>query len=257
MTRVITDNNPSNFLLIAHRGGLFYRPENTVAAFENSVAMGIRWVECDVRLADNGVPALSHDERVPVPGEGWLPLRELDAARLANCDVGGGELVPTLRQLFAGLSGELFFDLEIKELDVVEPVVRLVAEFGLEDRVTLSSFIPEALQLALREAPHLTRGLLIDRITGALVDSRSSVNAARLLECQWLLPEYRTVDAEFVKLAHDDGLKVIPWTVNRPTDAARFLDMGVDGIISDRPDQFRALITEKATQWAKNRAVKI
>jgi len=209
-----------------------------MAAFENSLALGIRWVECDVRLAAGGAPALSHDERVPTPGAGWQPLRELDAEQLQSCDMGGGEPVPLLRQLFAALGRELYFDLEIKELDVVEPVVELVAEFGLEERVVMTSFIPEALQLAVQEAPHLSRGLLLDRITGALVDARSAVNAARLLDCRWFQPEYRTTDAEMVRLAHQEGFKVVPWTVNRPADVERLMEMGVDGIISDRPDIF-------------------
>jgi len=233
-----TDVIKDEFLLIAHRGGLFYRPENTLAAFQHQLELGIRWVECDLRLGRDGAPVLVHDDRLMVPGSGYRQVREMSLKQLQQYDAGGGEGVPTLRRLFEKFGNSLFFDLELKELDAVEPVVKLISEFKVASRLFLTSFIPEVLQQLREIAGELPRGLLIDRISGVLVDGNSAVHTAGLLGCRYLLPEFHILNRDWIASAHAAGIGIIPWTVNRLRDAERLKEMGVDGLISDKPDQF-------------------
>ncbi|MFH0766353.1 MAG: glycerophosphodiester phosphodiesterase family protein [Calditrichota bacterium] len=226
----------SPFLLIAHRGGLFYRPENTRAAFSHIVERGVRWIETDVRMTHDGVLVLCHDDRVTMPSGDLEAVRDLTYRQLRSHDAGGGETIMRLKDLLDEFGGRLSFDLEIKELDVVPKTVDLLREYRLERRVFLSSFMPEAMQEARELAPEIDRGLLVDRVVGRLVGGKGAVNAAILLDCRYFLPHLNRISASWVQTAHDAGMKVIPWTVNRPEDMKRMISLGVDGVISDRPD---------------------
>jgi len=238
------DNRQSsiNFHLVAHRGGLYYRPENTLAAFEYIVERGIEWLETDVRLSRDDVPVLFHDEGISPPGSGYRFIRDLDVHDLKAIDVGGGELLPTLRDLLERFGTDICYDLDVKELDAVDGTISLIKEFEVEARTIITSFIPEALQRAREIAPELKRGFLLDRLTGSLVDGRHAVNAAKLLDCEYFLPHHRILSADWAQMAKDEGLKIVVWTVNRLPDARRLLNLGVDGFVSDRPDYLREAI---------------
>ncbi|MDP8229100.1 MAG: glycerophosphodiester phosphodiesterase [Candidatus Electryoneaceae bacterium] len=231
----------TNFFLIAHRGGRYYRPENILSAFQYSVDSGIEWIECDVRLSKDNVPILHHDDRISVPGVGWKAVREMPYSQIRTIDIGGGEYVPTLYELLERFKGQLCFDLELKEIDTAPDVVSYVKLFDITEQVIITSFIPEALQSVGDMLPNVPKGLLIDRLTGNLTGGRSAVKAARLLGCQYILPHYRLIGNDWIKAAGSEGLKILSWTVNHLSDARRLLNMGVDGLISDRPNHILPL----------------
>lgn len=241
---MVTSFNNS-FFLIAHRGGRYYRPENSLSAFQFCVDSGIEWIECDVRLSKDGVPILRHDDRLSVPDIGSQAVREMPYSQIRTIDIGGGEYIPTLVELLERFKDQLCFNLELKEIDTVPDVVSLVKLFDVSERVIITSFIPEAVQLVGDMLPDVAKGLLIDRLTGNLTGGRSAVNAARLLGCRFILPHYRLIGDDWIKEAKSEGLKIVSWTVNQRSDARRLLKMGVDGLISDRPDYLRALITDQ------------
>lgn len=228
-------------LLIAHRGGMFHRPQNSLAAFEFSVRQGIEWVECDIRLTRDDVPILYHDDRLSTPNDGWKSVRELNYKQLKPVDIGGGQRIPTLRKLLREFHDKLHFDLEIKEIDAVEKTLPLIREFAITDRIVITSFIPEALQLVNESMPETQTGLLIDRLTGNITGARSAVNAAALLGCRLVAPDYRLIKDEWITSAHGAGMQVMAWTVNHRPDGIRLIEMGVDGLISDRPDIFKTI----------------
>ncbi len=213
-----------------------------MAAFEHSVALGVKWAECDIRLSRDLIPVLHHDDRIPLPAGGDKGIRELDCRELGRIDIGGGETVPALKEVLSKFGQALFFDLELKELDAVEKVVQLVKEMELSARVIVSSFIPEALQLARDIAPDIPRGLLVDRLTGRIVGSKSAVKAGAMFRCEYFLPHFTALSLDWVSAAKNEGMKVVPWTVNRQGDGVRLIDLGVDGLISDRVDQFFPLL---------------
>jgi len=229
-------------LLIAHRGGLYYRPENSLAAFQHSVSLGIKWVECDIRLSKDLIPVLHHDDHIALPTGGEKGIRELDLRELVGIDIGGGEVVPSLQTALQKFGSNLSFNIEMKELDTVEKVIELVRTVGMEAKVMLSSFIPEALQHARDLAPEIQRGLLVDRLTGRLVGPKSAVKAGRMFQCDYFLPHFTALTGEWVSAARGEGMRVIPWTVNQLEDGRRLVDLGVDGLISDRVDQFFPLL---------------
>ena len=146
--------------------------------------------------------------------------------------------MPTLKTVLRRFGRELRFDIEIKELDAVERIIPLIFDLDLVERVMVSSFLPEALQTARDIAPAIPRGLLVDRLTGRIVGGKSAVKAAMMLGCNYLLPHYKALSAHWITDAQSEGLMVVPWTVNRLDDGKALIDLGVNGLISDRPDQF-------------------
>ncbi len=229
-------------ILIAHRGGLYYRPENSFTAFEHSISLGAEWVECDIRLSRDLVPVVHHDDRISLPTGGDKGVRELDHNTLAKMDIGGGESVPVLKEVLHRFGRKLCINLELKELDAVEKVIHLILDMGLVERVIISSFIPEAIQLSRDIAPEIPRGLLVDRLTGRIVGPKSAVKAGAMFRCEYFLPHYSALSADWVSAAKNEGMKVLPWTVNRLDDGKRLIDLGVDGLVSDRIDQFFPLL---------------
>ena len=106
----------------------------------------------------------------------------------------------------------------------------------------ISSFYAEALQRSRKIAPEITRGYLIDRLTGRLVNGKAAVRAAKLLKCEYFLPHFKLLSQDWAEAALAGGLHIIPWTVNKVEDAQRLIDYGVSGLISDKPDYLKALL---------------
>jgi len=237
-----TKNKHKTVRYVAHRGGMFYRPQNSIAAFEYSLSRHIDWIECDVRLSSDGIPVLFHDERIQAPGRGNREIHEMTAKELKAIDVGGGQYMPSVRDLLEKFGNGLNYDFDIKVLDAVDKVADLIEEFGIQENSLISSFYAEALQRSREVVPEVTRGYLIDRLTGRLVNGKAAVRAAKLLDCEYFLPHFKLLNQEWADVAIAEGLSVIPWTVNKIEDARRLIGYGVSGLISDRPDYLKAVL---------------
>lgn len=239
--------NPANneLLIIAHRGGLFYRPENTLAAFRFSAEIGVTWVECDVRISSDKVLVLIHDDRFQLANSRKVTVHHEPFKKLRDHDAGGGQAIPSVDELFREFGTCMHFDLEIKEMEVVTHLVDLVRQHNLEAKVIMTSFMPDAIQLARDIAPEIRRGLLVDRLTGRLAGGKSAVQAAKLLECTWFLPHFHRLSAEWSDAARSEGMKVIPWTVNQTEDIHKMIDIGIDGIVTDNPLLVRNVLSER------------
>lgn len=240
---------------IAHRGAGRLAPENTLAAFRLGAAHGYRMLECDVRLSADGIPFLLHDDTLERTTSGQGPAGDLTWAQLAGLDAGAwhsptfaGERLPTLADVAAFSLTQPdghWVNLEIKPSPgTAELTGRVVAREAQRlwadhpDRAPLlSSFQPEALAGALAAAPGVRRALLIDRWPESASDQRWLDTAARLDGCAVVL-QHRLWTAERVDRARQAGLRCLTYTVNDPDEARRLIDLGLDGLITDRVDLF-------------------
>lgn len=213
-----------------------------MAAFAFCVEQDVKWVELDIRLTRDAVPVVIHDDHILRSGGGRYPIRENNYEDLRIFDIGGGEYLPRFKDVLEKFSSRLFFDIEIKELDAVEQVINLIHEFEINDSVFISSFIPDVLQEAKQISPEIDRGLLIDRIAGRLTGAKSSVNAAKLLECKYFLPHFHRVSSEWIRAAHQENIRLITWTVNKEEDISQMLEYKVDGLITDCPVDIKSML---------------
>jgi len=232
---------------VAHRGAGKLAPENTMAAFRLGASHGYRMFECDAKLSADGVAFLMHDAELDRTTTGHGIGGEQPWSTLSQLDAGGwhsrafaGEPLATLENLarFCLASNHLL-NIEIKptpgtERETGEAVARQAAKLwqGAAVPPLLTSFQVESLKGAQAVAPGLPRGLLLDKLwTGWL-------EAATGLECAAIVCNHKLWDTATVAQVHDAGMRALSYTVNDAQAAQRLIDLGTDGIITDRVDLF-------------------
>lgn len=242
-------------LVFGHRGGAKLGPENTLVAFARGLAAGVDGFECDVRLSRDGVPVVIHDPTLDRTTDRTGPVSALTAADLAAVDATcrfapldasaapppkAG--VPRLSDLLETFRGPRLI-LEIKDEGpvVAEAVADAVREAGAADRVCIGSFHAPVLEHVRGYAPDLTTSASLPEAKGTLI--RSWLRWPRLSRAPYRgfqVPEVsgriRVATPSFVRQAHREHAMVQVWVVDTPEDASRLFDLGVDGIITDRPD---------------------
>ncbi|QOF77392.1 glycerophosphodiester phosphodiesterase [Variovorax sp. 38R] len=232
---------------VAHRGAGKLAPENTLAAFRFGASHGYRMFECDAKLSADGVVFLMHDATLDRTTNGhgiggqqaWGALSQLDAGGW-HSRAFAGEPLPTLENLARFCrANDLLLNIEIKptpgtERETGEVVAREAARLwqGAAVPPLLTSFQIDALKGAQAVQPELPRGLLLDTLWNGWLDTALS------LECQAIVCNHALWDATTVAQVHGAGLRSLSYTVNDDWAAQRLIDLGTDGIITDRVDLF-------------------
>lgn len=215
-------------LNIGHRGAAGLEPENTLRSFRRAAAEGADAIELDLRLTCDGRLVVLHDADVDRTTNGSGPVAEMKLDELKRLDAGLGERVPTFEEVLEATG--LPIQAELKVVEAAGPLAASILKRRLAGRVTPISFHPEALRQTKLSLPDLPVGLLI---SGALLDPAAgacSVDATLVsLEAAYL-------DEMTVGRCQRASLRVTTWTVNEPKEMRRALEMGVDGIVTDRPD---------------------
>ena len=241
-------------LAMAHRGGAIEHLENSMPAFQACVDMGYRYLETDVQITADGVLVAFHDSTLERVTDTSGRLDQLPWAQVARARIGGREPVVLLEDLL-GAWPDVRFNLDIKAAGVLAPLVRMVRRLGVQDRICLGSFSDARLAAARRVfGPELCTSLG-PRGVAALRLSSYSPRAAGLARFQagcaqvpLQLGGRALVDERFLAAAHARGLQVHVWTVDSPDECTALLDLGVDGVMTDRPRMVKELLQERG-QW--------
>jgi glycerophosphoryl diester phosphodiesterase len=217
---------------VAHRGASAERPENTLPAFRLAVEQGADVIEADVRQTADGKLLVLHDATVDRTTSGSGPLRELTAAKARRLDAGEGERIPTVAEVLDVARGNTRVNLDLKEIEVVEPAVALVREAGMLDSVTFISFLPEAWDVLEEITP--------DSPVVQLVDSASALAGlamgdGMLSTAAGVGMPYALVSEEIVERMHRHGFGVFAWTVDDDAEMRRLVEVGVNGVVTNRP----------------------
>ncbi len=230
-------------MVYGHRGFSGAAPMNTLPAFELAAECGADGVELDVQLSSDGHAVVIHDFTVDASTDGSGKVCDMALAQLQELDAGSwfgdewrGTRVPTLAQVFAAVGRRLLINVEIKTLpqqdDGIEQVVAdEIRAAGLETRVLVSSFNPFALRRLRTIMPELPLARLT--FNGMPAEWRAHWQG---IPCEVLHPEHAEIDAAFMLAARANGHLVNTWTVNDVARAGELVALGVDGIMSDRPD---------------------
>jgi glycerophosphoryl diester phosphodiesterase len=247
----------------AHRGSRILWPENTWHAFDHAVEdYGYRYVESDVQLTADGVVVVFHDDTLDrcTNGEGkivdwrWDDLRHLDAAYNFTPDGesfplrGSGIAIPRLDDTFDRYP-DLCLNIDLKANGSEWPVAEVVKRMSREDKVLVGSFSDRRIARFRR----ITRG----RVATAAGprDSIAMFAASRVgrgLPARgdaYQLPSKAggvSADGQLIDAVHRAGKQIHLWTVNERRDMEKFLELGVDGIITDRPDILNEVMEDMA-----------
>ncbi len=237
-------------MAFAHRGGGQEAPENTMAAFERAVRMGFRYLETDARLTADGIVVAFHDPSLDRLTDGGGRIADLPWAEVSAARVHGVEPVATLEEVLAAWSG-VRFNIDPKSDEVVAPLAALIGRLGMVERVCVGSFKGRRVR-RLRKllGPDLCYGLGplgVGRVRLASLGVPLPVEGGggACLQVPAFIDGRPLVDERFVARAHRNLLPVHVWTVDDPDHMHRLLDMGVDGLMSDRPSVLRRVLQSR------------
>ncbi len=220
-------------LRIGHRGARAYAPENTLTSFKKALEIGVDAVELDVRKTKDGSLVVIHDEDVKRTTNGEGLVNELTLKEIKGLDAGDGEKIPTLEETLDFLDKKVKVFVELKETGIEDQVLSIVCEKGLEKNVIIVSFLEEALKKVRELNKDIETGLIYAR-------HKNPLKSALDLKANYLLALYRFTHTANVEKAHESGLKVVVWTINKPEEVEEYAKKGVDGIASDKPDILKA-----------------
>jgi glycerophosphoryl diester phosphodiesterase len=242
-------------LAMAHRGGAIEHLENTLPAFQACVDLGYRYLETDVQITADGTLVAFHDATLERVTDRTGRVDATHWSELSEARIGGREPIIRLEDLL-GAWPDVKFNLDIKAAGALAPLVRLVTRMDVADRICLGSFSDARIAAARRLFGPAVCTSLGPRGVAALRLSSYSPRAAGLVRIQagcaqvpLQLGGRALVDERFLAAAHARGLQVHVWTVDDPDEARTMLDLGVDGIMTDRPAMLREVLEERGL-WA-------
>jgi glycerophosphoryl diester phosphodiesterase len=243
---------------MAHRGFSLAGLENTLAAFRAAVELGYSHLETDVHTTSDGELFLLHDRTLDRVTDGHGRIHDLTADQVRRVRIGGTEPVPSFDELVAEFP-EARFNLDVKDWHSVPSVVAAIERHQVHDRVLIASFSDRRRRAVLKRLSRRTAssaGTLVNAlflVLGPLLSVRvlgfpvRAVlrRALRGVDALQVPVRYRAIPVVtpgFVRRAHELGLHVHVWTINDPAEMHRLLDLGVDGIVSDRADLLKAVL---------------
>lgn len=217
------------FVKIAHRGASAYEPENTIRSFRRAIELGADMVELDVRRSLDGSLVVIHDSKVDrtTNGRGLVRLKSL--AEIKELDAGMGESVPTLEEAFETAAGKTKFVIELKEDGLENQVIKVIRDYCEMEDVFIVSFKPHRLKAVKELEPVLKTGLI-------LFASTDPLRIARMCGADAVAPFRWFITKNLADRARDAGIYLFTWTVDDRDKAMRLREMGVSGIVTNRPD---------------------
>jgi len=250
-------------LVIAHQGGAGIWPGNTIYAFQNAVEMGVDVIETDIRQTKDGVLVVSHDEYVDSKSNGIGRVANLSLAELQTLDAaynwspkegptlpfrGRGIIYPSLEEVFITFP-DMRFNIDMKQSDppIYTALCELIRKYNMQDKVVAASFSHETISEFRKLCPEVTT-------SGDETETRNFVFMNLAYLGHWYSPNFKVFQVptrssgitimtpHFVRAAHERNLRVDVWTIDDPEEMDRLIDMGVDGIITDRPDLLMELL---------------
>lgn len=244
-------------LVAAHRGGGALWPENSLLAFRQALALGVDALEFDLHMTADGEVVVLHDPTLDRTSTAKGPVRELSLADLAPVRLKArdgtitDERVSTFAQvldLAASTSVELVPEIKIdvtgQRYDgIEEKVLALLRSRGLLARATVQAFQRETIRRLRELEPKARTMFLVTRgdVERERARPAEAVRRARELGATDLGMNHRLIDADVVSAARVAGIRLAAWTVNEEADIRRMLDLGVDMVMSDRPDLVKRL----------------
>ena len=235
-------------LVIAHRGASAYRPENTLGAYALAVEQQADMIEIDLHLTRDEHIVIAHDADLEHFGaKGEIADQTLAEIKQLNAGHDRGEIarVPTLDEVLDQFGQVIPFNLEIKASrkgdypGLEEATLAALDARGLEASILFSSFEDSVLGRIRAVAPRARIAVLVDpRAPAAMLERAEKVGA------EAINPYFLLVNEKLIEDAHAAGMCVYPYTVDELDHMKRLIDLGVDGLFTNRPDRMRALVDE-------------
>ena len=238
-------------IAFAHRGGAAHEPENSWAAFEHAIGLGYTHLETDARATADGILLAFHDRTLDRVTDRTGRIAQMPYQNIAAARIGGTEPIPLIEDLL-GAWPELRFNIDLKDVPAIRPMMDVLRRTRAWDRVCVTSFSARRLHAArvLLDRPVCMAlspaGIAALRLTGGVPGARGAL-AERLartgVHCAQI--PGRMATEPFIGKAHAAGLQVHVWTLNRREDMEHALNLGADGVMTDETVMLRDLLVER------------
>lgn len=222
-------------LAFAHRGGDRVAPENTMAAFEDAVAQGYRYLETDVHASKDGVVYAFHDDNLArMVGED-VAISTLSAQEIDALELQGGQHIPRMAELFEAFP-EARFNIDAKDWPVVGPLAQLINTTRTHERVCIGSFSDARIKAVLNDTGdicHTGGPKTVRRFFIGVKTYWPFRFSAGCLQVPMRHGDMEMATRKTIDYAHKRGLQLHVWTINDESTMNELLDLGVDGLMSD------------------------
>ncbi|MDR6613360.1 glycerophosphodiester phosphodiesterase family protein [Leifsonia sp. 1010] len=238
--------------IIAHRGLALDAPENTLLAFLRALSAGATHLETDIHASADGVAVIAHDPDLARVAGRNVQVGQLTMSELRRIDLGHGQGFCSLAEALDAFP-QARFNIDVKDARAAAPAVAAIREARATDRVLITSFSSERRRAVADALPGVASSPAVAEFLPALIGARLGIAplVRRALRgfVAVQVPErrgpLRIVTRRSVERVHAAGAEVHVWTVNDPADMVRLLDLGVDGIVTDRCDVLTTVVTSR------------
>ncbi len=239
-------------IAFAHRGGASEAPENTLPAFEHAVSLGYRYLETDVQVTADGVLVAFHDDDLARTTGMHARVSSLPWAQVRTALVDGREPIPLLEDLL-GSFPEARLNIDCKTDAAEEALARTIERTSSIHRVCVGAFSAARLRrLRARLGEALCTSLgpseVVRWLTASTTGPRSLMPAVPCAQVPTTQSGIPVVTERTVAVAHAHGMAVHVWTIDDETEMRRLLDLGVDGIMTDRPAVLKDVLVSRG-EW--------
>ena len=222
-----------------------------MAAFARAVQEGYHYLETDVHATADGVLVAFHDQRLDRVTDGHGRISDLPWAQVSRARIGGREPIPLMAEVLDAFP-HTHFNIDPKSDGAVDPLIALLRDSGATDRVGVGSFSDHRLaQVRKALGPSLATALgprAVARFVASVrLGRRPTPGPAVAAQVPTRFGRLPIVTAGFVTAAHQVGMEVHVWTVDDAGEMAALLDLGVDGIMTDRPDRLREVLIQRGS----------
>ena len=240
-------------IAMAHRGGAKHPDnigyENSMRAFRHAVGLGYRYLETDVHATSDGVVVAFHDSSLDRVTDRTGVIAELPWSEVSRARIAGNDPIPRLADVLEEWP-DVRLNLDVKRANAIVPVTDLLRSAGALDRVCVSSFSQQRIDAVRRIlGPGLCTGAGSREVAAMRFGLGGGRGAgAACLQIPVRFGRIQVLTPRLLRRAHGAGKQVHAWTVDDPAAMHRLLDLGVDGIITDRTDVLRDVLIER-DQW--------
>lgn len=222
--------------------------ENALEAFHAAADIGYRYIETDVRTSKDGVPFVFHDPDLRRMTGHKARLEDLTAIEIGELSFSSGDAVPTLANVLESFP-DLRFNIDLKDGAAIDPVARLVVQSRSTQRVCITSFSERRIEAVRRILPDVCTGLGIGGVFKMIATwplrRRASPGGAAVLQVPLRYRGVALVTPNLIRRAHQIGLAVHVWTLNDRQSIEAALDVGVDGIMTDRLELLKEVLISR------------
>jgi glycerophosphoryl diester phosphodiesterase len=247
-------------LVIAHRGASELAPENTKAAIKKALEIGVDMIEIDVHQTRDGKIILLHDETVNRTTNGKGKVKDLTFDEISKLDAGSwfsehfkGETVPALEEILNEISGKARLLIEVKKDSRTYPgieknIMDLIQKHNASSWCIIQSFETRVLKnfLELKDKVEMHK-LVTGDVPVLPLHVDAKIQTGSIYQYDYVASInlfYKFLTKRKINRIHNQGQKVFTWTVNGEEDMRRMIKMGVDGIITNRPDVLKKILNE-------------